>query len=89
MANPVVGGAGLTLNCANTVVYFDNSFKLIDRLQSEDRCHRIGQKNNVLYADLIAQDTVDERIIEAIKSKKDLATYVSDKLTIDKNHELW
>lgn len=89
VANPVVGGAGLTLNCANTVVYFDNSFKLIDRLQSEDRCHRIGQKNNVLYVDLIAQDTVDERIIEAIKSKKDLATYVSDKLTIDKNHELW
>ena len=32
------------------------------RLQSEDRAHRIGQKKPVTYVDIIAEDTVDEKI---------------------------
>jgi SNF2 family DNA or RNA helicase len=76
VATQDTGGVGNTWNEAHTVVYFSNSFKLIDRKQSEDRCHRIGQTNNVLYIDLVVENSVDESIIEAIKNKQDLATFV-------------
>lgn len=69
IANPECGGVGLTINEASTVVYFSNDFKLENRLQSEDRCHRIGQTQSVLYIDLIASDTVDEHILRNLQSK--------------------
>lgn len=44
VANPATAGYGLTLTEANTVIYYANDFNLETRIQSEDRCHRIGQK---------------------------------------------
>lgn len=76
VGNPAAGSTGLTLTEATTVVYYSNSFKLIDRLQSEDRAHRIGQKNSVLYIDLIANNTVDEKIVEAFRTKRNLASEI-------------
>ena len=46
------------------------------RLQSEDRAHRIGQKKTVTYIDLIAEDTVDEKIVEALRKKINIASEV-------------
>jgi len=46
------------------------------RLQSEDRAHRIGQKNRVTYIDLVSPDTIDEKILQALRSKIDLAGQV-------------
>lgn len=66
------GGYGLTLNEASYVVYYNNTFKYSDRLQSEDRCHRIGQTNPVTYVDLCTMQTIDERIMNCIKEKKDV-----------------
>ena len=43
IGNPQTGGYGITLTCANTVVYYSNGYDLEKRLQSEDRAHRIGQ----------------------------------------------
>lgn len=81
VGNPAAGSTGLTLTAANTVVYYNNSFKLIERLQSEDRPHRIGQTKSVLYVDLCAEETVDERITEALKAKLDIARQITgDKL---------
>ena len=60
IGNPQTGGYGITLTKANTVVYFANSFDLAVRMQSEDRCHRIGQTQHVTYIDLIAEKTIDE-----------------------------
>ena len=45
-------------------------------MQSEDRAHRIGQKKNVTYIDLIAEDTVDEKIVEALRKKINIASEV-------------
>lgn len=68
------GGPGLTLTEAKTMVYYSNSFRLIDRLQSEDRCHRAGMDEHpVNYIDLVANNTVDERIVENLRSKRDIA----------------
>lgn len=69
-------GEGLTLHAARTVIYYSNSFKLAERLQSEDRAHRIGQEHPVNYIDLVATDTVDEPIIDALVSKLNIANMV-------------
>jgi len=69
IGNPTVGGYGLTLHAASYVIYFSNSYNLEVRLQSEDRAHRIGQTKNVLYIDIIAEDTVDEKIVSALDKK--------------------
>jgi SNF2 family DNA or RNA helicase len=76
VGNPSTGGYGLTLTAANVVVYYSNSFDLEKRLQSEDRAHRIGQTKNVTYIDLIAVNTVDEKIVRALREKINIATQV-------------
>ena len=70
------GGYGITLTKANTVVYFSNGYDLEKRLQSEDRAHRIGQKKTVTYVDLICEDTVDEKIVKALRDKINIASEV-------------
>lgn len=74
VGNPAAAATGLTLTAAKTVIYASNSFKLTDRLQSEDRAHRIGQDNAVNYIDLIAPGTVDEHIVKALRNKINIAS---------------
>ncbi len=76
IGTPQTGGYGITLTQAKTVVYYSNGYDLEKRLQSEDRAHRIGQKKNVTYIDIIAEDTIDEKIVEALRSKIDIASQV-------------
>jgi len=71
------GGIGVTLTAANFVVYYSQGYSLIDRLQSEDRTHRIGTIGTVTYVDLVSPKTVDVEILKAIKAKKDVADYVT------------
>lgn len=71
------GGPGLTLHQAKTMVYYSNSFRLIDRLQSEDRAHRAGMDNNpVNYIDIVCPGTVDEHIVDNLRDKRDIASTV-------------
>jgi SNF2 family DNA or RNA helicase len=76
IGTPQTGGYGITLTKANTVVYYSNGYDLEKRLQSEDRAHRIGQQKNVTYIDLIAEDTVDEKIVKALRDKINIASEV-------------
>lgn len=76
IGNAQAAGIGLTLTAGETVFYFSNSFDLDHRLQSEDRCHRIGTKNNVVYIDIVAEDTVDEKIARNLRRKKATAAVV-------------
>jgi SNF2 family DNA or RNA helicase len=76
IGTPQTGGYGITLTQANTVIYYSNSYDLEKRLQSEDRAHRIGQQKNVTYIDLIAEDTVDEKIVKALRDKINIASEV-------------
>ena len=76
VANPATAGYGLTLTEANTVIYYANDFNLETRIQSEDRCHRIGQRNPVTYIDLIADGTIDEKIVKALRDKIDIGAKV-------------
>lgn len=76
VGNAATAGYGITLTEATTVVYYANSFDLEHRIQSEDRAHRLGQKNRVLYIDLISPGTIDERIVQALRKKIDLGAKV-------------
>jgi SNF2 family DNA or RNA helicase len=76
IGNPQTGGYGITLTAANTVIYYSNGYDLEKRLQSEDRAHRIGQKKSVTYVDLIAEKTIDEKIVKALRKKINIASEV-------------
>ena len=76
VGTPQTGGYGITLTQANTVIYYSNGYDLEKRLQSEDRAHRIGQKKTVTYIDLICEDTVDEKIVKALRDKINIASEV-------------
>jgi len=76
VGNPQTGGYGITLTAANTVIYYSNNYDLEKRLQSEDRAHRIGQTGSVTYVDLVAEKTIDERIIKSLKDKVNIANEI-------------
>ena len=76
VGNPQTGGYGITLTAASTVVYYSNSYDLEKRLQSEDRAHRIGQNNSVTYVDLVAEKTIDERIVKSLRNKINIANEI-------------
>jgi SNF2 family DNA or RNA helicase len=73
VANPQTAGYGLTLTAATNVIYYANDFNLETRVQSEDRCHRIGQKNTVTYVDFLSKGTIDEYIVKSLRAKIDLS----------------
>ena len=76
VANPAKGSDGITLTCAKTMIYFNNGYRLSQRTQSEDRFHRIGQTDPVHIIDLAAVDTVDTAIIDILRRKQELASFV-------------
>lgn len=72
------GSTGLTLVGASMFMHYSNDFKLIDRLQREDRCHRIGQTKSVEYLDLVCENTLDEYIVGALVKKRDIVDMVTE-----------
>ncbi|ANS05656.1 SNF2 family superfamily II DNA/RNA helicase [uncultured Mediterranean phage] len=76
VGTPSTGGYGITLTAANTVIYYSNGYDLEKRLQSEDRAHRIGQQKSVTYVDILADKTVDEKIVKSLRKKINIASEV-------------
>ena len=81
IGNVQTAGRGITLTAAQTVIYYSNNYSLEMRQQSEDRAHRVGQHFPVTYIDLVARNTVDEKIIQALLAKRNIANEIlNDKL---------
>ena len=76
VGNPSTGGYGLTLNQADLTIYYSNNFNLAERLQSEDRNHRMNQNKKVTYIDLVCNDTIDEKIVETLRKKINISAKV-------------
>lgn len=72
VATQAVGGHGLTLTEAHHAVFYENGFKYAERVQAEDRIHRIGQAQPCTYVDLVAVKTIDARIQKALSDKADV-----------------
>jgi hypothetical protein len=71
------GSTGITLTAASHTIYYSNTFGLGDRLQSEDRAHRIGQTKTCTYEDIACAGTIDERIALALAAKKNVADIIN------------
>jgi len=70
-------GVGINLTSASYVVFMTNSYSYGERVQAEDRCHRIGQTKNVTYIDLLYRSSIDVSILRTLKNKESLATMVT------------
>lgn len=91
IATQSAGGHGLTLTEARYSVFYANSFKYSERIQAEDRNHRIGQTRPVTYIDLHAMDCIDDRISKALATKEDTLTAFRkqvDKVKATNKHKL-
>ena len=76
VGTPQTGGYGITLTEANVMIYYSNGYDLEKRTQSEARINRIGQTRKMTYIDIIAEKTVDERIVKALRKKVNIASEV-------------
>ena len=70
------GGYGITLTAASTMIYYSNGYDLEKRQQSEARIDRIGQHFPMTYIDLMVEDSIDERIVKALRKKVNIATQI-------------
>ncbi|KXG78789.1 hypothetical protein AN618_01270 [Fervidicola ferrireducens] len=70
------GGVGLNLTSADTVIHFDPWWNPAVEEQAADRAYRIGQENNVQVFRLITRGTIEEKIDELQKRKKDLISSI-------------
>ena len=71
------GGTGLNLTAADIVIHYDPWWNVAAQNQATDRAYRIGQKNPVQVYKLIAQDTIEEKIVELQQAKQSLADTVT------------
>lgn len=90
VANPATAGLGLTLISGENDImwYYSGTNRYIDRAQSEDRAHRIGQDNTVVVGDSIMENTLDEAIFASKEAKIDLEAYIFEKLKRGEDIEL-
>ncbi|NJL72716.1 MAG: SWF/SNF helicase family protein [Candidatus Competibacteraceae bacterium] len=72
------GGTGLNLTAADTVIHYDPWWNPAAEDQATDRAHRIGQDKNVFVYRLIAQGTIEERMLELQARKRNLASQIID-----------
>ncbi len=68
------GGVGNNWTMGNLSVYFSNTFDLEHRAQSEDRTHRDGLVGTATYLDLVCHGTVEDKILDALRRKMDVAS---------------
>jgi SNF2 family DNA or RNA helicase len=76
VASQSSAGKGLTLHAASLCVFYSNTYNLEERMQSEDRAHRAGLKHSVSYIDLMSEDAIEKKLVNALRKKLDLATEV-------------
>jgi len=76
VGTPQTGGYGITLTAASNMIYYSNGYDLEKRKQSEARIDRIGQTKPMTYIDILAEKTVDERIVKALRKKINIATQI-------------
>ena len=76
IGTPQTGGYGITLTGASTMIYYSNGYDLEKRQQSEARIERIGQEKPMTYIDIMAEDTVDMKIVKSLRQKVNIATEI-------------
>ena len=79
-------GTGLTLTAGTVEIFLDEPWNMALKEQAIDRCHRIGQNNNITVYTLLCKNTIDERINTLVEKKGQMAEILVDgKIEGDKN----
>jgi len=73
IATAASGGRGRTWSVASLMIFYQNTFSLEHRLQSEERAQAVGKINSVGIVDLVARDTVEDKILDALRNKRHLS----------------
>ena len=82
-------GTGLTLTAGTVEIFLDEPWNRANKEQAEDRCHRVGTKENVTIYTIMAKNTIDERIHELVYKKGAMADMLVDgKITANKEEIL-
>lgn len=71
-------GMGLTLTAGSVCVYYSLDFSYANYQQSMARVRRIGQTKRVVYIHLVCKDTIDEKVMSALKQKADVSKLLVD-----------
>ena len=71
-------GLGITLTAASTMVFYSLDYSMSNFEQAKARIHRAGQRENCHYIYLICRDTVDGKVLDALRKKQDLARMLVD-----------
>jgi superfamily II DNA or RNA helicase len=83
VCNVLAAGTGIDLIGASYELYFSNSFRKVERSQSEDRAHRTGGQEKLTVIDFVVKDTINETVIAALKSWKSMSAALTQNLGFD------
>jgi len=78
VAQVAVGSLGIDLSCAHNAVFFSLDYSYANYVQSRDRLHRLGQGSKVTYYHLVADHTIDEKVLRILQRKQDISKQVLD-----------
>ena len=78
VAQTRTAGLGITLTAADTAIFYSLDYSFADYDQARCRIHRIGQRNTCTYIHLLAKDTVDSKVLQALQQKRSVADDVVD-----------
>jgi SNF2 family DNA or RNA helicase len=78
LAQIQTAGLGITLTAADTAIFYSLDFSFANYDQCKARIHRIGQKNACTYIHLLAEETIDTKVIKVLQGKKSMADAVVD-----------
>ncbi len=78
-------GLGITLTAADTMVFYSLDYSMSNFEQAKARIHRVGQRNPCTYIYLVAENTIDAKVLKALRDKADLARILIDDFRAGKN----
>lgn len=85
IANPMALGYGINLGIADTMIFVSNTYKYGDREQAEARADNLEKKTNALIIDIIADKTIDSKILKIIQKKATIAEIILEELGVGTN----
>ena len=84
LGNPKSAGVGVNLQEADLMIYYSRDYSLINRLQSLERNYRIGTENKVHVIDIVAHNTIDEKVVQVLKKKEKINAELLQSFVLNK-----